>query len=394
MICFSAPEDVRRHLEALVAAGAYADFGDALTAAVRNLAVLHAELSGRGAVVLGEDRAASKPPPQRARAVSPPAQRRSPRSTAKVPPRHPPVRTVSEASPLALDAPRPVLFEPRDFQPHADQVAPVPDDLWGPTKEIPIDRWLFGQYNRLLPAKAAVRALANIIQTEGPVALETAGSRVAEQAALLGERLRLIDERGSQERDDALATAFPGTGPGSEKGLLRFANQFVAATNSNGQLAGLPVGLKLLNRVNGRRSPLSLTRAGWQLACLANPAIDGDGESRFSNDEIQFLLSHIAQSVPVEAFAYRTLLAAIDAGSTTPDSLDEVLERTLPARGSSAPTKSFRMSQRSGAISRMSDLRLVARKRDGVRVEYVVTEAAKMFSSLVQDARRKGSFDE
>ena len=380
VICFSAPPDVRRHLEDLVATGDYTDFSDVLSTAVRNLAVLHADLADRRAIVVDGERVVSKVEPGSRHATRRSATRPQHKRKGATPPI--PTSSVSKVAPPPADVAKPALLERMDFHPQAEHIAPFPDDLWGPTQQVPVDRWLFGQYNRLLPAKAAIRALANIVRTEGPVDPEGVTARIAEDAALLGERLRLKDERAMRSRDEALMTAFPAIGPGSAKSLLRFASQFVVSTNSNGQLSGLPADLKLLNRIRGRHSPISLTEAGWRLAYLVNPAIDGAGDTRFSDEETEFLLSHIAHSVPAEAFAYRTLIAAIESGSHTPERLDEALEPLRSTNRPKEPTKSFLMSQRSGAISRMSDLGLIARKRDGVRVEYVVTEAAKAFVSL------------
>src|SRR5207249_3298847 len=38
-----------------------------------------------------------------------------------------------------------------------------PTDPWS-SKTVPIEKWILGQYNRLLPAKASCRALANLLR--------------------------------------------------------------------------------------------------------------------------------------------------------------------------------------------------------------------------------------
>jgi hypothetical protein len=94
---------------------------------------------------------------------------------------------------------------------------------------------------------------------------------------------------------------------------------------------------------------------------------------------VTFLLDHINAHVHVERSAYFTLLHAIENGFETPERLDKALgemarettDRELPA--------SFIATQRSGAISRMADLGLVARQRTGVRVAYIVTNQGHAF---------------
>ena len=115
---------------------------------------------------------------------------------------------------------------------------------------------------------------------------------------------------------------------------------------------------------------------------MPNPVLDdgaADPDRRFSDDEVAFMLRHIASSVPVEDFAFRSILAAIQAGHDTPDTLDAALHQYVSPATGDRVSASFLSSQRSGAISRMADLGLVRRTRDGVRVSYAVTAAAEGF---------------
>jgi hypothetical protein len=197
----------------------------------------------------------------------------------------------------------------------------------------------------------------------------------------LGEFLVNRDQQQKTDRDDALATAFPTPGEAADKGRQRYAHQFVASVNANGQLSGLPFDLKLINYVRHRDPKLQLTEVGWQFAQMRNPILDGSQTKpiqRLSAEEVTFLLDHIARFVPAEDFAYRTILAAIASGEDTPQRLDTALQRYVSS--DRKLTSSFLASQRSGAISRMTDLELVARVRDGVRVSYVVTPNGKRYT--------------
>jgi hypothetical protein len=256
--------------------------------------------------------------------------------------------------------------------------ASLPNDVWAKGQEVPLDRWIFGQYNKILPAKANCRALASLLQGDPKgVPLKETAFRIAEEAAILGNFLVHRDELTGMGRDDAFSTAFPSTVVNGEKGRLRYANHFVASVNTHGQVSGLLIDLKLINHTGGKNPRLLLTEVGWRFAIMRNPIIDNiqeQSKQKFSVEETGFLLDHIACSVPAEDFAYRAILEAISAGKDTPDKIDADLQKYIPNNTNRSLSKSFLSSQRSGAISRMVDLGLVERTREGVKVSYVITE--------------------
>lgn len=243
--------------------------------------------------------------------------------------------------------------------------------------------WIFGQLNRLLPAKAACRALANLSLRNGPAVPISVASEIAETAASLGDVLRQHDNAMSVPRDDRFATAFPTEGPEGEKGRLRFATQFVAYADGQGELAGLPAELQLIAPAAGQEGDtgVSLTSAGWELALLPNPALDATASAitRLGVEERDFLRRHIAGFVPHELDAYCTLLQAIVNGSNTPTALDTVAGTTVLPHVLERLSASYLSTQRSGAISRMSDLNLVRRERSGSRVLYRATDSGQSF---------------
>jgi hypothetical protein len=246
-------------------------------------------------------------------------------------------------------------------------------------QSVTLDRWFFGQYNKLLPAKANCRALAHLLaDSPSGVPLAKAAAGVSEQAALLGDFLNALDDKNGTKRDDALATAFPVSGPDGQKGRVRYANQFVASVNKEGKVFGLLADLKLVGTTGDKEPRLLLTEAGWRLAVMGNPVLDVSGPGRFSQEETAFLLSHIAARGPVEDFAYRTVRTAVVEGATTPERLDSALKRHAPP-GDAKLSPAFFATQRSGAVSRMADLGLLQRKRDGVRVLYAVTQHGRAF---------------
>jgi hypothetical protein len=258
----------------------------------------------------------------------------------------------------------------------------MPDDVFLPNQEVPLDRWPFGQYSKLLPAKVSVRGLINLLIKEPRATIETVAMRIASEAAKLGEYLAALDEKLDLQRDDALAVGFPSNDPeNAEKSRLRYANQFVGAVSKAGVLSGLLVDLKLINLEKGRTPRINLTGAGSMFALMDNPVLDAeapDGQ-KLSDAERSFLLDHIHAWVPAEAFAYRAILRAVLNGAATPDALDEALLTHVPADKRASTTVAFITTQRSGVISRMADLGLVMRQRTGIRVTYVLTDAGQAF---------------
>lgn len=257
---------------------------------------------------------------------------------------------------------------------------PLPNtyrDIFEADQIVPVERWLFGQYNRLLPAKVSARALASIA-TEGKEALmlELAAPRIAEAASAFGEYLRSLDRRFGSHRDEALVIAFPEAGTEGEKGRLRYQSHFVGHL-VRGEQGGLLVGLKLaVIQVHKNKPHIIPTPAGWEFARLPNPLLDepvSEVPSRLGAEEISFLVRHITEHVPTELFAYRIMLALIAEGLNTPESVNHGLARYLAPGKSLEEEADFVSTQRGGVLGRMGDLGLVSRERQGTRIVYHLT---------------------
>lgn len=357
VICFQCDDDTKKRLDHLVRTGQYRDYAEVIVSAIKNETLLQQKLTHEGGAVVFDVRVDTESlqvnEVAAAEKIVP-----SPRKQKGIP-------SVFSASSVPKSAPK---------------IAPIPPDTWGMRQEVPLDKWIFGQYNRLFPGKANCRALTNLLtgSPEG-VLIEEAGLQIAKQAWDLRDYLAQIDERYDLDRDNSLCIAFPDN---SGKSCLRYVNQFFCSMNSQGQLSGLLFDLKLVNRGEGPKSRLLLTEPGWCFARLNNPILDGvqtRPSGSLSDEEVDFLINHIVTSVPVENFAYRAILDAIQSGANTPETMDEALKKYLPRDSQRKLSKGFCASQRSGAVSRMADLRLLGRKREGLRVTYLVTERGKAF---------------
>lgn len=374
VICFKCSPRTRKKLDEMVATGAFNDYSEAIGAAIDNLAVLHEEMETRGSLVLG-----SVPGEERSRSSRDTVLAPEPRRTAE--------RTTAPGDG------RPAVFSLAGINRElAANLAPLPADAFFPGQPVPVDRWIFGQFSKVLPAKASCRALARMYPapTNG-FEIDKVAARIAQKAAALGEYLARRDRERNPTRDDAWALGFPSAEEKADRSRLRYANQFVGSLGKHGTLTGLLIDLKLINLVKSGTKRILLTRPGWQFAVAENPVLDGvAGNGKFSADETRFLLEHIQQHVPVEDFAFRTILAAIRNGHDTPEKLDEACAQHVPPKRQNEITKVVITTQRTGAISRMVDLGLVTRKRDGVRVSYVVTELGNSYADRTA-AALKGS---
>ncbi|HZQ96849.1 MAG TPA: hypothetical protein VFA67_17685 [Candidatus Sulfotelmatobacter sp.] len=363
IICLDLSQRTKDELDKLLEAG-YRDYSEAVAVAIANQLLLHNRPTGdTQTIVLPEQESNWQPLEQK-------------------------------SGKAALSRPTQVSSVPTHFSYSVNltqdtkgwRFAQYPTDTLIAGQDVLVDRWIFGQHNKLLPAKATCRALALIMGSglSGDFALAKTASTIASYAVQLGDYLRHLDTTSGVHRDDALSFAFPHSDtPNNDKSRLRYANQFVASLTTNGALAGLPFELKLLNKADSRNPEILLTEAGWVFARLRNPILDdaNDGSNgKFSNEEIEFLLSHIRSRVPAEAFAYKVVLEAIAQGARTPDRLDDALEEYLPKREQKPFTRAFLTTQRAGVVSRMIDLGLLQRIRDGVNVTYMATAKTFEFS--------------
>lgn len=366
IICFKCKPETKEILDILLEAGQYKDFGEVIESAVQNLIIIQDEVQKKGTVVFGDISDGFME-----QMLDPTVQGNSSEYTDNSKHRQKP--WLGNRSSIIPD-----IFLLKELPDLPPNIIEEPSDNWMKGQEVPLDWWFFGQYNRLLPVKASSRALAHLMVNDPDgVNIDKAVNIISREASILGNYLLRHDKRHDIHRDDALSTAFPSLGKKTEKSQSRFGNQFVVSVNKQGQVSGLLFDLGLINITSTEKPSVLLTEAGWKFATLLNPVLDGMQDAvtqKFSHEEINFLLSHISRSVPAEDFAYRAIMKAIKSGANSPDSIDSTLIQYISKDKEQRLSRSFLSSQRSGAISRMVDLELVTRVRDGIRVIYVVTD--------------------
>lgn len=158
IICFRCTAEAKADLDRLVASGLYRDYDEAIAAAVRNQVLMEQEVGDRGAIIIGEVAVGpSRPAPPNGRAGDPTGMshdaERNKRSKSGIPPKQEPM----------LSATVPPVFLLAGFPEEPPKgLTELPGDMWAAGQMIPLDRWVLGQYNRLLPAKANARALVRL----------------------------------------------------------------------------------------------------------------------------------------------------------------------------------------------------------------------------------------
>ena len=360
VICFECDAKTKSLLDQFLDQD-YESYGEVISVALSNLSVLHTgiEQGTTRALVVSPDSAARSPLKIQAMAMEP-----SPTVRAGVP------ELLRRGQSLA------------DWTPPLTEIASA---KIGPNRQEKngsptVDQWIFGQFSKLLPAKVSCRAIANLsLETAGPLKLASVATRVAAEASVLTKYLQELDKARSLSRDDSLALGFPSNEQNADRSRLRYANQFVGSLTTQGRPWGLLFDLQLAEIHDDEAPTIELSKAGWTFAAIANPALDPDANPRrFSDEEIAFLLEHIKANIPVEAFAFRTILQAIRDGEDTPEKLDQACHRHLPVSRKDL-SDAFVTSQRTGVISRLKELELVNRIRNGVRVSYSVTKNGEQF---------------
>ncbi len=354
-------EDLKGKVDALVSSGQYSDVSAAVSVALENLLLAeeeHATENSKRRIPVESSQPIEVPTP------TPQQHSKSSRTSKPVVPSKP-----NTARPAIFNWTRsPLISE--------DLIIPAPADLFRPGQQVPVERWVFGQQNRVLPVKVNVRLFLVLISASGSeMELFDAASAIADGAGEVFRFLSDLDQKFSHGKDDLLSTGFPE--PESDKAKSRYANHFTAYENTQGNLTGMLLQWKFAGvRRAKNKTYLLPTQACLDFANLTNPLLDQPvmekPTQKFSQEEIAWLGDHIAKNVPVEAGAYRTILNGLQDGRNTPDALDSYVREH--AKGKTDLTEAFLSTQRSGAVSRMADLNLIRRQRDGTKVSYEITE--------------------
>lgn len=281
-------------------------------------------------------------------------------------------------------------FEERNSRPHGFSV----NDYVFPSKEFDLldqyaveaegriwEHWLWGQINRILPIKFALRWLAiETARVESFPSLDEFSKNASTEARTFGKLLEKVDEKAGKKRDEKLSTGFP-VGKDAESSKDRYWSQFIGYQKSDGSKTGacFDLGFADIYISNGDEKHIGLTREGKKFANLTNPVIDRKSfENSLSGKEIDFYLEHINSYCPGEEHLFSQILELLNSGKKQRDQINSELAKVVKSSGWSDGMIS---TQRSGAISRMYELGLIEKRRVGLEVRYELTSLGRKFLS-------------
>jgi len=242
-----------------------------------------------------------------------------------------------------------------------------------PVSNSPRSDYLWGQYNRFLPVKVATRVAVNLVRRNSTdrIPLPELHEISAQIARELGKDLERKDKQLGRKRGTIIAAGFP-IGRDQYKSTLRFSNQFVGYLTRDRVEGAAPV-LKFLELKRDKQNSItaSITEFGAKFASLVNPVIDLKNYSNsLSDEEVAFILDHIASQLPSEAELIQLVLSGVKEGIATPEGLNDRV-----GKFNSEWKESEASTMRSGIVSRIRELGLLDREKDGVKVTYKLTKS-------------------
>lgn len=234
------------------------------------------------------------------------------------------------------------------------------------------DSWLWGQINRIFSVKLGTRILSNLMLEKGDyIQLSNFQQKAAEIARGLGFQLDRIDNLMKRKRDEKVCVALP-IGKNEEKAELRYINHFLASKRSDGILDGAMSRLKFVNiiTINDNGNRIGLTQEGLAFSNLKNPILDENlnSEKTLSEEEANFYLGHIKKNVPEEFNPIRYILSSIKNGATSVSDIDKEIKKIKRNWTDVVIT-----TQRSGALGRMHELRLIDKVKNGIKTIYRIS---------------------
>jgi len=249
----------------------------------------------------------------------------------------------------------------------------------------PTIRPLWGQFYRFLPVKLVVRLLART-QCAQPPEIRDLADEIAEEALDLADQLRSMGNAKRSTNGLSLAAGLPSSERDWRKSSERFFSQYVGRVRSDGTLDGFlaALGFAALQQED-KKTLIGLTDPGIEFASLPNPILDdGDIVRPLSNEEVSFLIAHIAHQMPGESDQLREVIQSISKDLNTPKGLDSRLSEYYRTRYPDEKWTDAKVSvMRAGTISRLAEMRLVSVVKKGIRVEYKLNESWREHLKLI-----------
>ena len=241
---------------------------------------------------------------------------------------------------------------------------------------------IWGQLNRLAPAKMVLRMLANqLLLGADRIDLKRFSADVAETSTSIRMMIEKKDKK-KRIRGTELYIALPKKDPNSQQ---RFINFYVGKLPSGKWTDGILTGLGLarIEQLDDGSTVIGLTENGRTFGCLSSPLIDDlllQGkpiEDPFSSSEVEFLLSQLENKRPGEMHFMKEVLKLIKEGAVTPTSLRlKVAVFFKEEYPKSQISEKFVNTMLVGLMGRLVEMRLVEIEKSAQKSKYSATNAS------------------
>jgi hypothetical protein len=241
---------------------------------------------------------------------------------------------------------------------------------------------LWGQVNRLAPAKFVLRSLLNYQTKSEESSVDL--SRFGADAAGKASKFRIFAKRNDKVdrvRGEYLHVGFPRKTPSSQQ---RFLNYYVGKAPLQKWTDSIIVGLSMANIVETEEGSrvIGLTKEGLEFAVMQSPLIDqflikkSQIENPFSFEEVEFLLRQIKKHRPGELDFMKFTIDAIKKGDDTPTKLKIKIFGFLQMRGLEVKlTEKVANTMQVGMIGRLVEMGLIKIEKKALKSRYLSTKS-------------------
>lgn len=244
------------------------------------------------------------------------------------------------------------------------------------------DVWLWGQINRILPLKIALRNLVMLLTEDNWIELEYYRESATQFALDIGEKIQRYEESINKIRDDKISTGLPDKE--NYKSSDRYKFHFLAFLRNDELIDGALGVMRFVNlKKEEKKVQIGITKQGLRFAQLNNPVLDNNNyDNSLSKEEIDFLLRHIQKYVKNEWNAIYWLLNKIGTKGTKREILNKEIEKEFKEKWNCS--LAVINTQRAGLMARMSELGLIEKVKKGIYVTYYINKLGYEISKKIK----------
>ncbi|HKR06624.1 MAG TPA: hypothetical protein VJY62_18465 [Bacteroidia bacterium] len=242
----------------------------------------------------------------------------------------------------------------------------------------PKQMWIWGQINKILPVKIGLRVLYKELENDKYIEMDNFLNKALQFAVKINYAIQNYEIKLSKTRSEKISAGLPDM---EKKSQTRYKSQFLVYSRKDSLLDGAMSLLKFINvDIESRKGKilLGLTQSGVEFAEISNPSLDNSSfEQSLSQEEIDYYLKHIKTNVPNEHNAIKWLLNKINEGFNEREAIKKEMKNEFQELWNASDA--VINTQRAGLTSRITELRLLDKEKNGIYVIYHVSDSGKSF---------------